>query len=564
MNEEEYILNVHSPSDNIDFSQFIRGEKQSTIFDFYSISRVLRVALTFCGFIVAAYTKDGKLIGYTYVFKGEKQNTYFFSYIWVDNNYRYKGLGKNLHKRAIEEAKKRGGQKLLATCSPENYESLSLLFNFNWMICDFKENFYGKNEHRFILENNLTCDDLEKLPVDEQFADLKEINTIKKLLNNGYKGVKLEIFNNEAKILFQKININKELGEKEIKNLEIIYQFDRKSGLLKVSIYPERVFYLTIPFKNISQDYIEFLSAILSFATACNIHNFNGKILIKSSFSIPGVFKDVISLYNKVQRNREVRFRNVDESIERVVIDTSRPVEHIVLFSGGKDSTYALLKLLEKYDKNSVVALYFKGPSINTEYLVEYENVCKLAKKFGVKLQTIEIFHGDYGYNSLRTRSRGQWRGILLLTLAALYSKNIYWGVTLDSALHGSVKDFLNADYSWIYFGDSLPVINTLTRLLDININLLPSEFEVYKSMFENYTDVLAETHSCFNPLGKCNLENNWERACLKCKTLHIYEKLINKEQLSQHEIEFVKSPLWHGDPDILDIIETIIEEREI
>jgi len=550
----KFLVKVLKTSDDIDFKQFVVGEKSESIFEFYSISRVLRPALNFCGFIVSAYIHD-KLIGYTYVFRAEKPDTYYFSYIWVDKRYRSKGIGSLIHRKAIEEAKRRGARKLIATCAPSNYLSLSMLLNkFGWMIRDFKMNFYGKGEHRFILELDL----LKEFVLSSNDCYLMNVNNskrIKRLLKLGYVGTRINIENNTAKVLFQKINEKMStFSENSARiHLDVKYSFDKRSKLLTVSVYPERIFYLKLPFKKLRQEYLEFLASILSFATAVNIHNFSGKIIIKSDFSVPKAFVDVVELYNKSRKSIEIQFENVEE-IDHIPIGVDRTDKAIILFSGGKDSAYITLKLLEKYKNNDISALYVKGPTINAEYNVELKNVKSLVKYFDIKLNIIEVCHGDYGYNSMRVRNRGQWRGMLLLALGALYSKNVYWGINRDKDLHDSPERLLRSPTFWLYFGESKPAIDMVSKLLKINVNLLPPEFEVYKTMYTKYPEILKRTHSCFNPMRTCDI-NDWNRACLKCKTLYIYQKIINGEKLSKRDIDYIKSFEWHGDTEFLDLL---------
>ena len=540
--------------EDIDFKQFVTAEKNESTFEFYSVSRVLRPALNFCGFIVSAYIHR-KLIGYTYAFKAEEPDTYYFSYIWVDERYRNRGIGSLIHERAIKESRRRGAKKLIATCAPNNYPSLTMLLNkFGWVIRRFKRDFYGKHEHRFILELYLAKK--PTLSSNGYWINIKDFEKIEEFLKLGYVGTQINTKDDGIKILFQKIINEKENTYIETSTkiyLDVKYIFDKKSKLLTVSVYPERVFYLKLPFRKLRQEYCEFLASILSFATAVNIHNFSGEIIINSDFSVPKTFTDVIELYNKSRKSIKVKFRNV-KSVDQITIGIDRTDKPVILFSGGKDSAYITLKLLERYNKKDISALYIKGPTINAGYNIEFNNVKNLANFLGIKLNTIDVNHGDYGYNSMRVRNRGQWRGMLLLALGALYSKNVYWGINRDKDLHDSYEKLLKSPTFWLYFGESKPVIDMISILLNIKVNLLPSEFEVYKTMYTEYPEVLKRTHSCFNPMGACDI-NNWNRACLKCKTLYIYRKIINGEKLSKRDIDYIRSFEWHGDTEFLDLV---------
>lgn len=554
----KYRIKIHDPFEGIDFTKFVEAERSSGTFEFYSISRVIKASVFFCGYIVAAYTVKNELIGFTYIFRCEEPESYFFSFIWVNEIFRNKGFAKLIHNEAIKEAKKRGAKSLYATCSPSNYMSLSLLMNdFGWSIGDFIDDFYGEGEHRFILKLDLREEEkTESYKTSSVIVEAEDGDNIKKLLKNGYKGTHVEVDENVVKMLFTKgVILDKLWIHKKAYEIDVVYEYDDKTGLLGVSVFPERVFYVELPFRSVSQKYIEFLSAIFTFATAVNLHNKRGNIVINTDFKIFSGFDEIINLYNQLQTNIRIKFSNVAKKNEKVSIDIKRGRDPIILFSGGKDSTFSLIQLLKSHEKGTLKALYIKGTTINAEYYKEVENAKRLCDKFGIELKTINVNHGDYEFNSLRVRNRARWRGFLLLALASLYSTKIHWGITRDPALHGNMEQFLRAPYSLVFFGDSLPVINLISEVLNVSVNLLPSEYEVFHQMLEEYPEILEQTHSCFNPIKKCDLENNWDRSCLKCRSLHIYKKIITKEPLTELELEHIKSPLWHGDPNIKDYL---------
>jgi len=67
-------IKIHDPFERIDFTKFVEGERSSGTFEFYSISRVIKASVFFCGYIVAAYTVKNELIGFTYVCQWESKS----------------------------------------------------------------------------------------------------------------------------------------------------------------------------------------------------------------------------------------------------------------------------------------------------------------------------------------------------------------------------------------------------------------------------------------------------------------------------------------------------------
>jgi len=537
---------VHSQREQIDMSQFVEAEKELNSFDFYATSRVLKAALHFCGFIVAAYENE-KLIGFTYVFKCDEKSTYFFSYIWISSDYRSKGIGDNVHKLALKEAFQRGAKKLYATCSPKNINSLRLLLRNNWVISSYNNDFYGKNEHRFILQHS-TQNVAYHIKAIEKEISLNDLKKINNLLLSGYIGKSLIESRGGHNLKLCKATPTK--NKIETKRLEVKYEINSKLNTVIISIYPERVFYVEgLPLSFLPIEYIQYLSMIFCFATIVNLHDFNGDVELSADFKIPQLLIDYFKTYNSIQNS----IRIFTESLTSAAYIIELPASHqekVVLLSGGKDSVYQLLRLLDENDRKNLISLYLSGPTINIEYMMELENLFKLTDYFNTKLKIIKISHGDYGYNSMRVRNRASWRGLLLLSIAAIFSKDIYWGTTYDKELHTDIKKLCQKPQGSIYFGDAFPTINLVKSLLHCDITSAPSEYEIYKYMYLNKREILNQTYSCFNPLGKCDLEKDWEKGCLKCKTLHIYRKKILNINLTKIEKEYLNSFYWMGDPD--------------
>ena len=89
-----------------------------------------------------------------YIFLPKKTSLYITE-IGVHPNYRGKGIGRYILKKIQKEGEKRGLFKYCLTVDPYNGPALKLYLKNNFVVTDFKRDYFGPdhpNTHRFLLE----------------------------------------------------------------------------------------------------------------------------------------------------------------------------------------------------------------------------------------------------------------------------------------------------------------------------------------------------------------------------------------------------------------------------
>ncbi|HUT57099.1 MAG TPA: GNAT family N-acetyltransferase [Phycisphaerae bacterium] len=114
-------------------------------------------ASLYCGFTIVARDDGGRVVGYNCVLATREPHEFFFSQIMVDDDFRNRGIGADIHHAAETECACLGATRLLATALPTNLAILKLLLNrFGWRAFDFKRGLYGPSQSRLLLEKRIT------------------------------------------------------------------------------------------------------------------------------------------------------------------------------------------------------------------------------------------------------------------------------------------------------------------------------------------------------------------------------------------------------------------------
>ncbi len=172
----------------------------------------------------------------------------------------------------------------------------------------------------------------------------------------------------------------------------------------------------------------ETISSILAFATAANYKN---KIhTIHSTFKVPRVIVEIVDLYNQLQEFNHVIFTNISESRQALNYPSQKKI--CLLYSGGKDSYYKLVNVLDVYEKRDIIGVYVKGGMVNSEFPAELNKAEKLFNELKIELKTIDVWHGDYKSPPIRMALRTIWRDMLLFSIARIFSDNIATGINED------------------------------------------------------------------------------------------------------------------------------------
>ncbi len=244
---------------------------------------------------------------------------------------------------------------------------------------------------------------------------------------------------------------------------------------------------------------------------------------------------------------------------------------HVLLFSGGIDSTYSMLRLLEEGQKP--LALFL---GINTDTIdLEWKAAHKISADLGIELLRCDFQIEGFpkkGADPTLWPQFGQFpyynsiphgRDILSATIASIIAKRlnclyVAFGQEKESRekviLYHGRKIFRHDIES--YYGNK--ILNLwLNRCLDYKIQLVsPIESftieEIRLDMINNYPDILSATQSCF-----------WERLCCKCvKCISLY---LIQRATGINIVQFPINPLT--DPNNLDLADAVnskIPDNEI
>ena len=332
-------------------------------------------------------------------------------------------------------------------------------------------------------------------------------------------------------------------------SLDCHYRYDPYLGYLKIGVLPDRVFQVQV----LASDDLLFrlIASVCAFATAVNQHNPGVEVHINTEFKVPRLLTETVSEFNRLQEAVRLTYTNVAETYEQV--EVLAPFERIHLLSGGKDSARKLIDLAERHGKGHVWVLYVKGTTVNSEYLDEFEAVRAICRALSVRYFTLNVLHGDYGTRAMKVPNRATWREMLLVCLARFYSTSISLGVTFDRGLNSDLESLRRCDAAAWNFAISNYCLDAFAEMLGAKIEIAPSEVDNYRAMREQYPDILRLTRSCYNSRTSCDPGRDWDNACSKCRTLHVYDKILDRRTLNQRELNFVRSNRWVGDTHVRD-----------
>lgn len=95
---------------------------------------------------------DNELIGWS-AYKWTRGNLYEITPVVVGKNYRGKGLGKALLEYAVKEVlNNHKDAEIFLTVYPQNLNALNLYLKNNFVVYDFKKDYYGPGADRLFLK----------------------------------------------------------------------------------------------------------------------------------------------------------------------------------------------------------------------------------------------------------------------------------------------------------------------------------------------------------------------------------------------------------------------------
>ncbi|MBI4004530.1 GNAT family N-acetyltransferase [Candidatus Roizmanbacteria bacterium] len=97
---------------------------------------------------------DNELIGWS-GYKWIRGNLYEITPVVVGKNYRGKGLGKALLEYAVKEVlRNHKDAEIFLTVYPQNLDALNLYLKNNFVVYDFKKDYYGQGADRLFLKHS--------------------------------------------------------------------------------------------------------------------------------------------------------------------------------------------------------------------------------------------------------------------------------------------------------------------------------------------------------------------------------------------------------------------------
>ena len=303
--------------------------------------------------------------------------------------------------------------------------------------------------------------------------------------------------------------------------------------LLTIHVFPHRTFIIRTSV--IDENLFPYLAGLCYFNVLLG-QNTPLKAHVNSSSPLPVEIEQIANHLEAISEGRfGLKFNNLGDCPQ---LKTSK--KKILLFSGGKDSLWQLNYISEKHDPSEFSLLYVSGTTIAGEYVQEQVAVKELAKSVDVNTVSVESF--DYTPIGLVFSNRPRWRSLLLITIARLFSDEIWTGISSDKR-YISGKGLAPTD-KLTFFSETPQTLQGLAKMLNCNIWLSPPESYCF-------FDIESQKHSyrsCYSPDILCSPETDFENSCWKCRTLHIYQKIGKRENLSSEEKSFFNSNDWLGD----------------
>jgi len=266
--------------------------------------------------------------------------------------------------------------------------------------------------------------------------------------------------------------------------------------------------------------------------------------------SIPPIVEEITQIFNEVQEFITIKLKGGNINVNSFESIPS-PFKNVLLYSGGKDSTYMYLHLREKFKKSELALVYAHGPTINGEFLLEREAVNKIKRLYNPNLFVIESYYVDYGPFGLNTKFRTLWRNFILMILGRMFSSTMWFGEYYDfRTIHArDITDIRGMPRVWLSLSQVPFIIQRIEKAINAKINFFRNlEINTLETIIKNNPSLLDIVFTCLNPLGPCNVPDEWETACGKCKTRYVNKKIIEGENLTEREIKFLLSPDWVGD----------------
>jgi hypothetical protein len=296
-----------------------------------------------------------------------------------------------------------------------------------------------------------------------------------------------------------------------------------EEGQLSVHVFPYRTFIFSgdVNFGQIAP----FVAGVCCLNVAL-AQDKEMKLTIKSKDPIPEKIGWFANNIKELSKGRfDLTFENLAEM--NMPMGDNAP---ILLFSGAKDSLW-LLNKMKKEGRNPRI-LYVKGAAIAGEYRQELKHINSM--NLDCEIQTINVDYIDYGEVSMAFRFRARWKSLLLLTLARVYSNELWIGIYPE--------DLKTEEDRLRYYSEQKLTLKHASNMLGCKIYITKMEFLCFlQTRGQHY-------RSCYSPDIPCDPENDFTNSCWKCRVLHIYGKYADGKELTTEESDYFHGENWMGD----------------
>lgn len=225
-----------------------------------------------------------------------------------------------------------------------------------------------------------------------------------------------------------------------------------------------------------------------------------------SLLSINGISEEYRDLLLSYYKNEKIHLK--DSRIDTV--DNNKSLDppfspdkkrHVLMFTSGKDSLHLLLRLIEEYGKENILAIYCKNINKSENYY-EIRSIAKICEKLGVKYKLIEVT------NSIRLNRMNHNIGLreqLTLGTALPYilsfrAYKVWYGIyrAYDEMMPGVFSHHKSA------FEFALKALEKLNIKIEIDnhIDYPIQNVKILEYLIEKHREIFFMSSSCYSQLN--------------------------------------------------------------
>ena len=146
---------------NLDLIYEIKSLELANLGDEASINEwIIPVVIRYGKLIIAEEKESGEIVGICEIIRGWEDNesgggTAFIHSFYIDEKFRFSGIGKKLLAGVMEILKNDGISLIELTVSPDNKPALNLYEGFGFTVENLRKDEYGKGMDRYLMRFKL-------------------------------------------------------------------------------------------------------------------------------------------------------------------------------------------------------------------------------------------------------------------------------------------------------------------------------------------------------------------------------------------------------------------------